>query len=577
MNLSAIKHVPMSADAHGISEQDIVFRLRSGRGDLQSCTLYYADRACRQTPVIFSCTPMQIVARDEWFDYYEVILKSPYKRICYYFELDDGSDKLLYYGDFFAHHRVEDRSEYFQLPFNHRADIVDIPEWAKNAVMYNIFPDSFATTWRSISENPNQCVWNGQTTHGKLGGTINGITENLDYIKDLGFNCIYLNPIFVAGEYHKYDLIDYFHIDPCFGTDDDFRRLVDTCHDKKIRVIVDGVFNHVGWYFFAFDDVVKNGEDSRYKDWFYGLTFPVRRPDSGEEYPNYECFGYERMMPKTNTENPEVVEYFNRVGQYWVKEFDIDGWRLDVASEINNAFWRSFRDAVKAVKPDCLLIGEVWESAQHWLGGDMFDSTMNYDFRKHCRRFFSEKAIDSAQFDGRVTNMRMRYKLPIMYGQLNLLDSHDVSRFFSLCQKDLARMKLAVLFQMTFIGIPSVFYGDEKGIEGLLEEEYRCSMPWAHEGSELECFYRNAIQLRNTWPELRHGNYHTVSAKTGSGLYAYARSLGKCKILILLNNQTRTAEIPSAFVKGQLLWQEGLNGKTIDPMGFAVFRQVTDI
>lgn len=226
-----------------------------------------------------------------------------------------------------------------------------------------------------------------QITHGKLGGTIRGITENLDYIRDLGFNCIYINPIFVAGEYHKYDLIDYFHIDPCFGTDEDFRNLVSTCHALGMRVIIDGVFNHVGWHFFAFEDVIEKGETSAYKDWFYGLQFPVQRPATGDEYPTYECFGYERMMPKTNTENPEVIRYFCDVGQYWVREFDIDGWRLDVASEINDAFWRAFRAAVKEAKPDCLLIGEVWESAQHWLNGDMFDSTMNYDFRKHCRRF----------------------------------------------------------------------------------------------------------------------------------------------------------------------------------------------
>ena len=262
MNLSAIKHVPMSADAHGISEQEVVFRLRCGRDALRACTLYYADRACRQTPVIFSSTPMKVVAQDEWFDYYEVILKSPYKRICYYFELDDGKEKLLYYSDFFAHQRVDDRSEYYQLPFNHRADIAEVPEWAKDAVVYNIFPDSFATARRTISGEPSECIWKGQITHGKLGGSIKGIAENLDYIKSLGFNCIYINPIFAAGEYHKYDLLDYFHIDPCFGTDEDFRRLVDTCHDMGLRVIIDGVFNHVGWRFFAFEDVVDKGEAS---------------------------------------------------------------------------------------------------------------------------------------------------------------------------------------------------------------------------------------------------------------------------------------------------------------------------
>ena len=570
MQCNAIRHVPMSADAHGISEQKVLFRLRAARGDLKSCTLYYADRACRQTPVVFSSSAMRVAAQDEWFDYYEVILESPYKRLCYYFALDDGQETLLYYGDFFAHGRVDDRSEYYQLPFNHRADVADIPQWAKDAVVYNIFPDSFATARGMISGRPVERLWNGRTTRGKLGGTINGITQNLGYIKGLGFNCIYINPIFAAGEYHKYDLLDYFHIDPCFGTDEDFRRLVKTCHAQGIRVIVDGVFNHVGWNFFAFEDVVEKGEDSPYRDWFYGLKFPVERPATGDEYPGYECFGSERMMPKTNTENPEVIQYFCKVGRYWLQEFDIDGWRLDVASEINDAFWRCFRTAVKEVKPDCLLIGEVWESAQHWLGGEMFDSTMNYDFRKHCRRFFAERSIDAARFDGRVTNMRMRYKYNVLYGQLNLLDSHDVSRFLSLCQLERARMKLAVLFQMTFIGIPSVFYGDEKGIAGILEDEYRHPMEWGARNEELERFYQRAIALRNQCPELRRGDFATLCARAGSGVYAYCRTLETSSVCVLLNNQSKAEELPPVWPAGRLIWQEGMDGRTIAPMGFAV-------
>lgn len=501
MNFEAIQHIPMSQQAHGIDQNHVVFRLRAGRDDLKHCTLFYADRACRLTPVIFSSVEMQVEAQDEWFDYFQVILESTYKRICYYFELDDGTQKLLYYGDFFTDHRVDDRSEYYQLPFNHPADIAAPPAWAQDAVVYNIFPDSFATGRRFISGKSSEKEWNGQITRGKLGGTLRGVIENLDYIQELGATCIYLNPIFAAGEYHKYDLLDYHHIDPCFGTDEDFRQLVNDCHAREMRVIIDGVFNHVGWNFFAFDDVVRNGENSKYKNWFYHLQFPVERPEDPETYPTYECFGYERMMPKTNTCNPEVQDYFCEVGRYWVREFDIDGWRLDVASEINDGFWRAFRQAVKEEKAECILIGEVWETAQHWLNGDIFDSTMNYDFRKHCRRFFAEQSIDAAEFDARVTNMRMRYKLPVLYAQLNLLDSHDVSRFYSLCEKDPARMQLAVLFQMTFTGIPSVFYGDERGIYGLQEAEYRHEMTWSQEPPAWQSFIkRRCICERNTRP-----------------------------------------------------------------------------
>lgn len=571
MNLQAVKHIPMSQDAHGLDPSHVVFRLRAGRGDLKACTLYYADRSCRVTPVIFSSVEMSLEAQDEWFDYYQVILNSPYKRICYYFELDDGDRKLLYYGDFFSDHRVDDRSEYYQLPYNHPADIAAPPAWARDAVVYNIFPDSFATAHRYISDKETEKDWNGETCRGKHGGTIRGVLENLDHIASLGINCIYMNPIFAAGEYHKYDLVDYFHIDPCFGTNEEFRQLVDACHARDMRVIIDGVFNHVGWHFFAFEDVIQKGEDSAYKDWFYRLTFPVRRPDDPEAYPDYECFGYERMMPKTNTRNPEVVDYFCKVGRYWVREFGIDGWRLDVASEINDDFWRSFRKAVKQENPDCILIGEVWETAQHWLGGDMFDSTMNYDFRKHCRRFFAERSIDAAQFDGRVTNMRMRYKLPVLYAQLNLLDSHDVSRFYSLCGSDEEKMKLAVLFQMTFVGIPSVFYGDERGITGIQEAEYRHPMDWSSRHEPLEDFYRQAIHLRRENPVLCRGEYQTICAE--GGLYAYCRQDDRTRITVVLNNQNTAANLPVDAAGKTVLWQTGLQENQLQPMGFAVMKE----
>lgn len=562
----------MSQDAHGIDAGRVVVRLRAGRGDLRGCTLFYGDRACRKTPVVFSRIGMELEARDQLFDYFQVILDSPYTRLCYYFELDDGESRLLYYGDFFAEAPVDDRSEYYQLPFNHPADIASPPLWVRDAVVYNIFPDSFATRRRSISGRAREENWKGHRTRGKLGGTIRGITENLDYIRRLGADCIYLNPIFAAGEYHKYDLLDYYHVDPCFGTDEEFRELVEACHAQGMRVIIDGVFNHVGWNFSAFEDVVRNGEASRYKDWFYRLEFPVVRPEDPEAYPSYACFGYERMMPKTNTCSPEVADYFCAVGRYWVREFGIDGWRLDVASEINDAFWRRFRREVKEENPECVLIGEVWESAQHWLGGDMFDSAMNYDFRKHCRRFFAEQSIDAADFDGRVTHMRMRYKVNMLYAQLNLLDSHDVSRFFSLCGGDADRMKLAVLFQMTFMGAPSVFYGDEKGIQGILEEEYRRPMDWGEETGKLPAFYRRAIRLRRERNALRRGTYRTLYAAAGQGLYGYCREdAGEC-IWIFLNNQERAARIPRD--PGKVLWAEGWEDGQLAPMGFLISESV---
>lgn len=571
MQYNAILHIPMSQYAFGLDDTHVVFRLRAARNDLQSCTLIYGDRACRRTPVDYFYAEMEIVCQDQRFDWWEITLETTFKRICYGFRLTDtAGQSILYYGDQFNAALTDDRSEYFQLPYNHRADRADVPTWMQDAIVYNIFPDSFATGKGFISSKPTEKVWHGEPVRGKLGGTIQGITENLPYIKSLGFNCIYMNPIFVAGEYHKYDLIDYFHIDPAFGSDEDFKQLVQTAHAMDMRVMIDGVFNHVGWKFPPFRDVVEKGRASAYWDWFYHLEEPVIVPDNMDDYPNYECFGYERMMPKTATDNPSVQDYFCRVGVHWVKEFDIDGWRLDVASEINDGFWRAFRHAVKAAKPDCALIGEVWETASHWLDGSMFDSTMNYDFRRHCRQFFALESIDAQAFNSRVTDMLMRYRRPMTYAQLNLLDSHDVSRFLSLCDGNLQRMKLAVLFQMTFVGMPCVFYGDEKAMTGMLEEEYRHPMPWAAPESEMEAFYRKAIWLRRQHTALCRGTFRAIDAQPNGGLYHYKRETEDETIGVILNRSETSSHVD---IHGEILWQEQLKCDILGAYGFVIYRQ----
>jgi len=544
MKREAILHIPLSEYAHSINEKQVVFRLRAAKNDLVSCKFYYGDRACRVNPMIFTGAPMSVTADDLLFDYWEIELDTPYRRMCYYFELNDGNETILYYGDLFCDHVVEERSEFFQLPYLHRADIAKAPEWVKDAVVYNIFPDSFATGHEYISLMPTEMAYNGETIRGKLGGTIRGIAENIGYFKELGINCIYLNPFFAAGEYHKYDLLDYYTVDPCFGTNEDFANMMNVMHDAGIKVIIDGVFNHCGWRFFAFEDVVKNGESSKYKDWFYRLEFPVVRPDNWDDIPGYECFAYERLMPKLDTTNPEVKKYILDVCRHWIRTYDIDGWRLDCADEVDNGFWREFMKVAKEEKPDILLIGEVWANANHWLDGTMFHSTMNYSFRKHCREFFAKEIIDAEQFAARVTNMLMRYHSNLVPAQLNLLDSHDVSRFLSLCDGDKDRLKLAVLFKMCFIGIPCIFYGDEQGLSGVSEEEYRHPMIWDGD-RDLFSFYKQAIALRNDNPALRRGTFKTLAAKGRS--FVFRREYKGTAITIAINSSHR--------FEGEVLWQ----------------------
>ncbi len=589
MNRSAVLHIPTSQYAFAQSEDRFVVRLRAGKGDLDYCTLFYGDRACVLSPVRFTSVDMERRYQDELYDFYEVTLENCPRRICYYFQLEKGDEKIYYYADSF--HRelpdlimedgfvIEGRSEYYQYPYILRSEVVKLPEWFTHAVVYNIFPDSFANDRRSLLENEQEIVkWNGVSSRSRLGGTIRGIIENLDYIFDLGFNCLYLNPIFHAGEYHKYDIVDYFHIDPCMGSDEDFLQLTQAVHERGMHIIIDGVFNHCSWHFPQFEDVVQKGEASIYKDWFYELTYPVVRPETEEAKPGYACFAYERRMPKFNTSNPEVQDYFARVGSYWIEKFHVDGWRLDVANEVDKNFWRKFRNAVRAANTEAVLIGEVWENAEDWLRGDMFDSVMNYDFRKHCRDFFAMQQTAADSFAWGMTDMFLRYPAQVSRGQLNLLDSHDVARFYSLCGEDRDRFQAALLYLCMAPGVPSVFYGDEKCIAGIRETEYRSGMPWAESHVAEEEFVRNVIGIRQKWiaPD---DDYRVLRADGENNLLVFERA-GAHRLRVLIYMGEGSLYVEPYLASGSILLQSGVeetasaqtgkSGRRVMAKGYAV-------
>lgn len=578
INRAAILHIPLSQYAYATSEYEITIRLRAKKGDLSKCILYIADRVCRTTPVCFSENSMRICAVDEYFDYYEADLKLPYNRICYYFKLEKGEEWVYYYADRFTKELpdriidgkiIDGRSEYYQYPFILRSEIPDVPAWFKCAVVYNIFPDSFANGKKSIQpERKERMLENGTRVKGRIGGTLRGITDNLDYIKGMGINCIYLNPIFTAGEYHKYDVIDYYHIDPCFGTEKDFQQLVECIHEKEMRIVIDGVFNHCSWRFFAFEDVVENGEKSRYKNWFYDLNFPVKRPDDPNQMPDYACFAYERKMPKLNTSNREVQLYFADVGTYWIEKYHVDGWRLDVANEISREFWKTFRDAVKAVDPETILIGEVWENAQTWLRGDAFDSTMNYEFRRICTDYLTVERPDGLMVAYEFEKMRMRYPDNIVRGQLNLLDSHDVPRFLSMCHGDLGLWKLGCILLMLMPGVPSLFYGDECAVEGILEEEYRQPMPWNRKDT-IYSFIRELVSVRNNYIDGKTG-YTPLWEMIHDGVFAFLRNDIKWSLKIIVNAGTDSVCCPVLPEESVLMMSEKENSDTISGKGYRI-------
>ena len=583
MKKEAILHIPLSQYAYATDERSITVRLRTARKDIDRCFLYYGNRVDEVEPIHVTEIKMEICARDDLFDYFEAEISSDYNRVCYYFKLVSGQETLFMYSRGFCEVMEANRTEYFQYPFIRREELMQKPEWARHAVMYHIFPDSFASGYRHI-DTEGKCIAlhgnagsftdSAQTLAGSghrkdkrgtsgslLGGSIRGIIENVGYIKSLGINLVYLNPIFAANSYHKYDTADYFEIDPCFGTKADFKELVDLLHENGIRIVLDGVFNHCGPDFFAFKDVLEKGERSKYRDWFYKIEFPIRY----EYPPNYECFAYVKNMPKLNTGNPEVRDYICKVGRYWISEFDIDGWRLDVANEVDHDTWRAFRRAVLKEKPDALLIAEIWEDADVWLKGDQFDSAMNYEFTYLCRDFFALGRIGAKEFDEQMNKALMRYPAPVANVQMNMLDSHDVPRFLHYCAGNTDRLKLAFFYMMTAPGIPSVFYGDEVYMTGEKESEYRAPFPWngvsGRNGSEeikgalkadiagdddgtagrkmCKAGFADElsvwIKIRKEHPALTNGGYLKVYADE-EGLYVFKRKCTDEALLVVINN-----------------------------------------
>ena len=539
MKEEAILHIPLSQYAYSQDENHLAIRLRTAKNDCKSCVLYFGDRCYPKEKIEVTPLEMELAGSDQVFDYYETTIETDYTRVCYYFEITDGNKVLYYCERGLIEHIEVSRTEYFQFPYIRREEVCRIPAWAKDMVMYHIFPDSFATDKNYISKVPvtmgvTKCDGTTADVKSNLGGNLRGIIANLDYLKELGVNCIYLNPVFVANSYHKYDTADYMDIDPCFGTKQDMKELVAACHSRGIRVLFDGVFNHCGPDFFAFVDVLKNGSKSKYYDWFYDMPDKVEYKNP----PNYAAFAYVKEMPKLNTSNPELREYLINVGTYWIREVGIDGWRLDVANEIDHDFWRHFKTAIRKEKPDALMIGEIWEASWVWLMGAQMDSTMNYRFTYLCTDFFAKQVMSVTEFDESVQRMIYRYPREVSLAQMNFLDSHDVPRFLSLCEGDRRRMRLAFFYLIMGYGIPSIFYGDEYYLDGYKESEYRQPMPWLKPDNAYEDFKR-WISFRHENSAIRNGSYKTVLTDDDNRVYAFARENKEQKIVIVINNSDK--------------------------------------
>lgn len=464
------------------------------------------------------------------------------------------------------------------------------PQWVKDAIFYQIFPDRFARSQKAKEYDHLEEWGTPPTVYGFKGGDLAGVQERLDFIQDLGITAIYFNPIFQSAANHRYHTHDYYQVDPLLGGNKALKKLLNEAHRRGMRIVLDGVFNHASRGFYPFNHILENGSSSPYLDWFDVKGYPMNAY-SGK--PNYRAWNGLAALPEFNTKNPQVREFIFGVARYWIDQ-GIDGWRLDVPASIDDdSFWQEFRQVVKSANPDAYLVGEIVTEAQRWLRGDQFDGVMNYQFTQACLGFFGKnhidrkveermmglpvtQGLDAGAFSQRAEQLLKLYPHEASLAQLNLLDSHDMPRFISLVGEDKDSLRLAVLFQMTYPGAPCIYYGDEVGMSSgnsRRAESARACFPWQDPHSwdmDLRSYYQDLITIRKLHPALRTGAFVPLYAV--GDVFAYLRQSDSERFTVVLNNGSTSynLDIPAedyfaegAYLSSQIGCQEArvVNGR----------------
>jgi cyclomaltodextrinase / maltogenic alpha-amylase / neopullulanase len=593
MNTSGLWHQAKSAYSYAYDDNTLHLVMRAARNDLKDVTLVYGD------PFDWTVGPdgnarwahrmetMEKRYSNDTFDWWFVAVNPVNDRTKYAFLCDDGTHRFLFgskrarrleegdalYGNY-------DLSEFYNYPYLNREDLHHTPAWVKDTIWYQIFPDRF-----HASKTSPDLPWGKLPVrnHELYGGDLKGIMDKLPYLKDLGVNGIYFTPIFMAPSAHKYDTTDYFRIDPQFGTNDDFGDLVKAAHSLGIKVMLDGVFNHAGFSHPFFQDVVRNGAQSKYADCFFighhpVLNFPLDDdglPVSYHGIPlRFKAFGFTPHMPKWNTANPLARDHLLSAIRYWIETYDIDGWRLDVANEISHEFLREIRRVAREAKADTFILGENWDSAIPWLLGDQMDSVMNYDLSYPLWSYLEHK-IPLDTFRNMTVNYMASTPKNVMENMFNLVGSHDTVRIRRRLEDDPSRVKLAYLFMFLSAGAPNIYYGDETGMTGDHDPDNRRCMDFDTTtwDTDFHAFVKALIRMRKAHPAASAHDYVFIE----SPVLSFEKQTGDDHLVVFMNNspETTVTDIPVRFQKGHI---DALTGQkvtigdtmTLEPYGYLV-------
>lgn len=583
-----------------VTPGEVVFRARAYLDDVQGIDLLLREPG--EDPRRIS---MELAHEDPVFANYRttVRLGDPGAGCRFTFVWKDGGEERYALGEGgFAAERPEP-SEWALYSY----DVLPpfrVPEWAQQAVFYQIFPERFRNGnydndqtfeepyYEGRTELPPSGKTNGEYFHfvddwndvaglqrspyrtdGKpdyysfYGGDIEGVYEKLDYLASLGVSAIYFNPVTDARSNHRYDPCDYQKLDPHLASEELFREFTASAREKGIRVIVDMAYNHTGDCHFAFQDVIANWKQSEYFDWYEWKKRPPSYPlPPGEEAIDYyDCWWGFGLHPNLNFDlsrpqaqensvtdieeaepNWDVVNHLLGSVDYWMGDLGVSGFRLDVPNEVPFWFWELFRERCEEVREDHLLVGEIWGDAGNWIGPDVFDAVMNYKyFKDPVVKWIAQQQGNAATFDRELAPGRSRYPLQAVRAQMNLVDSHDTARFLQIAGGDARRLRLAATFAMTYVGSPHIYYGDEVALTGGRDPDCRRTFPWDQIDvpvrAETLDHYQAVGELRRDHTVLSLGDFETVTAK--GQVYSYVRRHEGETVLVALNNADTAQEV----------------------------------
>jgi cyclomaltodextrinase len=519
---SALRHSTEVPDLN-YDRGQLTLTFRARPGDLSHLEMFVPTSTGEM------CVELKEVARDDLYAIYRA--KMPWDRASdfkYRFMLVDGATR--------AYYTPAGLSEAQKSPFILKAKEFKpfvTPSWVEKSVFYQIFPDRFANGDKGNDPRGVES-WDATPTYfNRFGGDAAGIRSRISYLRSLGVNAIYFNPIFKSPSNHRYDASDYKLVDPEFGTNAEYFALTKELKAAGIRTMLDFAFNHTAVDFPAFMDIRKNGADSKFRNWYWIKSYPVEV----RENPTYEAwFGFP-SMPKLNVMNPETHAFVLGVVDFWRENSSLDGLRLDVANEVDMRMWRSLRNHVKSKAPSTYILGEEWGDATKWLKGDQWDASMNYGFRDACLRFFASEDISAGEFARRLMHNFNLYASQVSRVQYNLLSSHDTPRFLTLCGGDKGRALLAATMLFTWPGVPSIYYGEELGMEGGRDPENRRGMEWNKNRPDNAFLarYKKLVSIRRSSAALQSGDPQVLFISDAQQSLAFARVLDKDQAIIVVN------------------------------------------